>query len=528
MLGNLMPPPVAEAVRRADVVDHAAPAAGFIVVHPRYRTWLSRCGVTTAAAALALPGEVVSGHPDRHVVRAEVGTRAVYLKREHRIGWRVRLRNRRAGFGGVSRSEREAATLRRLEEAGLPGPQWIAYGEDGRGRAFLLVDELAGSVELRDSLADPAADRRELAAELGRAAADLHAAGFDTPDLSAKHVFVRPGTHAVAVIDWASAGRPGAVPGHRRLRALANLAASVGDALASTRDRLRAVRAYLKASPEPVPFAGFVRTLAAEVRAVEDRPSLREQRQPRTNGQRLVWLAGEAAVAVPAVAAGWPTPAVGPPFYPHRFEPVGADRRVALHLPAHPDCTLLRFRGRYAVGRLLAAVRGRAWRSPAAVVARLLFHLDRYGVDAPPLLAFGQRTPSPVRAESFVLFGLPADAPTLRDALPAAGEERRRRLFQLGAAVRGLHEAGCVGGGAAAYRVTGSRLVVDPSAGVRHVRRVSDASRTRDLIQTIRGLGRLSRADVGRVLRGYRAGRPADDRTAKRLAAAAHRQTGGR
>jgi hypothetical protein len=38
----------------------------------------------------------------------------------------VRLKNYRAGFGWVSRCEREAMTLQALESCGLPGPQWLA------------------------------------------------------------------------------------------------------------------------------------------------------------------------------------------------------------------------------------------------------------------------------------------------------------------------------------------------------------------------------------------------------------------
>ena len=127
---------------------------GFIAHHPRYKAWLLRAGIDTPYAALNLTGEVVCGHPARHVARVELaGRRVAYLKREHVVGWPTRLKNFRAGFGWVSRSEREAETLRRLEAAGLPGPQWLAYGEDARGRAFLLVDEVADAADL-DAFSD--------------------------------------------------------------------------------------------------------------------------------------------------------------------------------------------------------------------------------------------------------------------------------------------------------------------------------------------------------------------------------------
>ena len=118
-------------------VEKDSTAAGWVEVHPRYRTWLRKCGLTSARDVLALRGEVVGGHADRHVVKVElhtgVSTRAAFLKREHVVGRRVRYRNWRANFGWVSRVEREARTLQKLEALGLPGPQWLAYGENGGG-----------------------------------------------------------------------------------------------------------------------------------------------------------------------------------------------------------------------------------------------------------------------------------------------------------------------------------------------------------------------------------------------------------
>jgi hypothetical protein len=148
----------------------------------------------------------------------------VYLKREHVVGRKVKLRNWRAGFGWVSRCEREAATLKRLEAARLPGPQWLAYGTDAAGRAFLLVDEVPGAADLRDTLGDGGlspADRRALAERVGRTLADLHDAGFGTPELAAKHLLVHPRDHGVTFVGWGTSaplreGRLPALPGAAR------------------------------------------------------------------------------------------------------------------------------------------------------------------------------------------------------------------------------------------------------------------------------------------------------------------------
>src|SRR5688572_10861957 len=85
---------------------------------------LIRRGLTEPRALVDLPGEIVSGHPDRHVVRVVLGTgreRVVgYLKREHRVPIRDRVANACAGFGFVSKSVREARTLEQLRAAGIP------------------------------------------------------------------------------------------------------------------------------------------------------------------------------------------------------------------------------------------------------------------------------------------------------------------------------------------------------------------------------------------------------------------------
>ena len=107
---------------------------------------------------LALPAVIVSGHPDRNVSRMVLGTEpeeaVAFLKREHCVRWRVRLASFLAGFGFVSRSLREARTLQALRREGIGCAEWLAAGEDGSGRAFLLVREVAGAVELRTYLRD--------------------------------------------------------------------------------------------------------------------------------------------------------------------------------------------------------------------------------------------------------------------------------------------------------------------------------------------------------------------------------------
>jgi hypothetical protein len=178
-----------------------------------------------------------------------------------------------------------------------------------------------------------------------------------------------------------------------------------------------------------------------------------------------VWVAGEAVCAVPAVAAVWPKPAVAAPFY--GCEP----GTLRVRLPDGRPAELTRGRSFSPLGRLAARWRGRPWRSPGATLGRVLFHLERYGVPAPRLFAFGQRLTGPASAEWFALHEPPAD-PLPAGVEPATAEHLARLL-------RRLHDAGCrpAGDPLAVFGASGVRDV----AGVRIVRRVSDRDRIHDL-----------------------------------------------
>src|SRR5262249_51500718 len=118
---------------RPQVVFTPGVSGGTLTVHPAFEEFFARIGLSAASTFLELSGEVVSGHPDRHVMRVELpgAARAFYLKRQHVVGWREKLRNRNAGFGWVSRCEREAMLLQQLADAKLPAPRWAAFGTHG-------------------------------------------------------------------------------------------------------------------------------------------------------------------------------------------------------------------------------------------------------------------------------------------------------------------------------------------------------------------------------------------------------------
>ena len=167
----------------------------------------------------------------------------------------------------------------------------------------------------------------------------------------------------------------------------------------------------------------------------------------------------------------------------------------------------------------------------------MLFTLERLGVEVPSLLAFGQRMPSALRSESFLVYDLPDTAQTLGEWLnryQTTDHERRRIAFQLGALIRTIHEANCeVGGSPAAFKViqTGRerRLVIDPIAGVRRIRK-SDPSRcANDLAIILAAIHpRLSKADAMRIVKGYGVGDTKNALAARDFTARVFRRVYGR
>ena len=512
-------------------------ARSFVVIHPRYRQWLSKCGLGSPESFLALTGEVVCGHPDRHVARVElhagVKPRVAFLKREHTVGRRTRWRNWRAGFGRVSRCEREAITLTRLEGVGLPGPQWLAYGEHD-GQAFLLVEELAGATELRAHLDEfrlNESDRKALADRVGHTVAEWHEAGFGTPELAAKHLFLRPDVLAVSLIDWQSAPMPAAVHFADRARWLGQLDATLADDLATPADRLRMLAAYRRAvvqrrgTTQGVPkLADLVKECRHQAERVRGRSSVAAQRQPVSpdRSQRLVWLAGEAVVVTPELVGLWPTPAVRDPFYPSTPTPTPpAGHREWVTFPGRRNAVLVRFHTVARVGRMIAAVRERPWRSPGANAARMLFHLQRHGIPAPALLAFGQRTISTTTAESFVVAEPPADAVPVdyRFAEEISLADRRALLALCGERLRQLHDAGCQPNPRRTandplFMTAGGDVFVGSPFSVMLAKRIGDGRKWADLRALLAGLPKTDRV---RVLRGYLGREWAERATRKRL-----------
>jgi hypothetical protein len=446
----------------------------YMEINPAYRDFLESQGLTEAAQMTALPGVVVCGHPERHVMQVTLPfpdscwadeSMRCFLKRQHRVSWRQRLANAWAGFGLVSSSRREARLLRALPRAGVGCPEWLAAGEDNQGRAFLLVRALNDAVDLPTFLRDQqdAAPRwrRRFFRHLGENLARLHDAGFEHRDLYAKHVLIDPSDASLYFLDWQRGRQRAFLDWPHRWHDLAALHATLTDDLASPRDRLACLRAYLRsilAIRTPRRFRQqCVRQIGRQAERLLRRRPVREQRQTAAviGAQQLIWLDGEGLCVTPEFHAAL--------HDRERFQelireemPVAGLSRQPLNVPGLGQTTLIRRWSHTSWRWLWAWLGGRRWLSPEVRQAGLLFRLQRYGIGAPQLLAFGQRQRRPWRGESFLLTAPPRETVGLADWLeqhshPWTAEFKQRQLLLRDAArlMRRLHEAGCQLGGAA-------------------------------------------------------------------------------
>jgi tRNA A-37 threonylcarbamoyl transferase component Bud32 len=436
-------------------------------VSPEHRDGLESIGLRTARDFLALAGIVVSGHVGRNVSRVDLGGVTAYLKREHRVRLRDRFRSWQEGFSWASLSAREATVLRRLEEYDLPGPKWLAAGEcDGAG--FLLLEAAESTTELRALRAVG----HDLAERLGRIIAKIHAAGVDQPDLFAKHVLVCPQTLAITILDWQRAVLRQRVSWAHRVRGLAALRATASLESVSDAAWTKLVAGYLDESvreigigPSPSRFHESIESAAAKMRRRRGVAAQRLATPPVS--QELVRIGGERVCAIPEVAHAFESETAIAAIYDRT-----ADGSTIL-LPGGRR-GLLRVR-RYALpfARWWQALRGRTWRSPELRAARLLFHLERHGIAAPKLLAYGQTAPPLAPASSFLL-----SEPTTADAVESGDASAAHELLAQ------AHQAGCrlsgLGPRGEPFGVSGGRVVIRDVNLIRLAKRLTPRQVHRD------------------------------------------------
>ncbi|MCI0381076.1 MAG: lipopolysaccharide kinase InaA family protein [Gemmataceae bacterium] len=426
----------------------------FVCVQPECQDWLRGLGLVHADDFLRLDGVILSGHPDRHVLQVQFDRlftfrarsepaeyTTVILKKEHRIRLRDRSTNAWHGFGWVSKSTREAILLNALTAAGITCPRVLAHGASG-GRAFLLLREETKGTDLRLALHEgqegPA--RRALLESLGKEIARFHAAGFVHRDLYAKHIFVRQEDreHGFCFLDWQRARRLTRVRLTRRVEDLATLLASLSPELVDQDDRDALMHAYWPVGPfGNVARGRFFRLVLEQCHRLLKQHRLRQMHRPPlpAGQQNLVWLDGEALVVTTA--------------FRQDFEVLASE-----HLQ-RPDSPVIEDRALPLSGKRVGQLTRRLtrgfwpwllsfWKKPTPPEmeqAITLFRLERQGVLAPRLLAFGHRLD--VHAQfSFVLSEKPVATSTLRDLLCSSTSRKLRDFYRLGRLLRSVHEAG--------------------------------------------------------------------------------------
>jgi tRNA A-37 threonylcarbamoyl transferase component Bud32 len=445
-------------------------------ISPEHAGWLCDLGLQSARDFLTLPGVVVSGHVGRNVSRVQLGERVGYLKREHRVRLRDRWRSLLAGFGPSSLSQREAIVLGRLRKYRLPGPTFLAWGE-AEDQAFLFVEEAAEAIDLRCSTV-PA----ELAAQLGRITAGIHNAGIDQPDLFAKHFLVNFETGQITILDWQRARLGPVVPWRKRIRSLAALRATISEEVMSGEIWDCLLDAYLEAvvdQPAAQTRTPTMSLLALRAGvdnlafALRRQPAIRSQLKPPAANQELIRIGGERVCAIPEIARELDQPDVIASLY----DPANNARPLRFRNGSTGILHVSRYRS--PLSRWWAAIRGKAWRSHELKAARLLFHLDRHGIAAPRLLAYGQQVNHIVDAGSFIL-AEPRDA-----RLIASGDADLIRPM-----LAKLHESGCcLRGNSQPFGVEGDAAVVADIRFVRLNRRLSARQKDRDAARLYALLG---------------------------------------
>jgi heptose I phosphotransferase len=432
----------------------------FVEFQPHYRRLLRQSGLHRAEHFLQLSGTIISGHPDRNVQRLTLGVGdeqvSVFLKREHTVGFWVRLCNALAGFGFVSRSVREACLLNALQRENVGCPEWIAAGEDEHGRAFLLVREIADAVDLRTFLRDhgDAACRRRMARRLGALLAQVHRAGFDQPDLYAKHVLVRPSDETIFLLDWQRSRRRLKVHRRSRMRNLAALNATLADDVADMRDRLACLQAYLGTAATRDNLRRACRSIQHQTTRLLRRRHIREKRQFPLPVEAQDWIAldGE-ALSVTSVLRRLVSGSLDWLTLDRQPLPAGQSlTRRWLTLGTGQRLLLVRRRCQQPFAALWSWLRRKPLASPERRQASLLLRLQRHGVPVPRVLAMGQRRASFWRVESFLLTEpapdcVPLDVWLGRQQLQPQTRgvvgQRRQVLQDAGVLLARLHEASC-------------------------------------------------------------------------------------
>ena len=218
-----------------------------------YAGELSALGLNTLQGVQQMKAELIKnmkGQRDIHRLRLPEG-QILFIKRNWKAYTKDGLKSLFSRGRVHSISRREFENLNRLREAGLQTGRPVAYGEVCgflKERFSFLVTEAAPGEPLDEFLCreTDTRERQRLLMGLADHLKKMHGAGLASPDLFARHVFVRQenGIFQFALIDMARLDQVSRLRGRKRARDLAALNASLGPGAASLRERLLFLSRY--------------------------------------------------------------------------------------------------------------------------------------------------------------------------------------------------------------------------------------------------------------------------------------------
>jgi heptose I phosphotransferase len=227
-----------------------------VLVIAKYHDLLRQLGLDSLDGVARFSGELVKNHKGRrdiHRIRAQAGSLGLtlYLKRNFTPYKKDGLRSliTRGAVWSQSRVEWENSLA--LQRAGISVAEPIAFGEEcGFGwekSSFILTAAAGGQLTLDSFLReerDPRA-RRKVFDALGGQIRRMHDAGFASPDLFTRHVFVDISAEpAFCLIDMARLDHRRPMPSRLRARDLAALHVTAPLRQVTARERLRFMRVY--------------------------------------------------------------------------------------------------------------------------------------------------------------------------------------------------------------------------------------------------------------------------------------------
>jgi heptose I phosphotransferase len=401
----------------------------FCWISPTERWWLEAYGFCDIDVLFAISGEAIAGDGQAalrlHHPLGRGEPHYLTIKREMPSRWRGPLAALPPWGKATSRARREFEILRRLLLAGIACPQPLVCIEQGLfpKRACLLLEEPIGARPLNAVLAEgllaTCADRREAFFRLlGRDVARLHAKAIHHAELYAGNVLVscRDQQWHIGIRNFDRSGQYRQLRLRHRTGDLAALLATLPDRLAGATDRENLLDAYVAESQLADCSLQLRRAVQSRVERLLAQRRIWEIRENDTvdgaNGRRAaaacattLWIDPEYRGDLEKVGLASFDGIMNATHGRHlrslkdrenwRFEFAHRHEKRAAYLKKHRARTLAS-RMRAALGRGPGQTAGR-------VEARSIAELNRAGIAAMRLIAFGERLSPDGRLESFVL-----------------------------------------------------------------------------------------------------------------------------